>query len=553
MATIRDQEQFEKVVSALKAGEFDDDPAIKAEVLLAAEAFKTRGTIQPPLPRAEEPPIQLPPGVAGPVAGLEALIGFASQAPAAIIGGGTAGLAASQGESLGMQSHFLDTAVRRFTFEPRTALGRQILGDLQKPFEDVHEAAGEVSRLAADPFGSGEEIPFVAPVVQTLLEGIPAVLGGVRGRAPVGSRSAARGRPIPNLSPVQELARQGNELGFVFNPKDVKGGLVSAVEGIAGAPKLNAALSNKNMRPTTQLINEQLGIKSNPKSPTQLQRKALEIKVGKLGESYKPISEFTERTGSRFHADQAYMQQYNALVQKFNTLVEEAPGFAPSKALQKRLESLNPQTGNINWSGSTADLIIKQLREQANASFKKGKSIEGFAFRDLSDVFQDMINRNFEGRGEVGVVANMQLARKRIAETYSVLDALGKRGAIDASKLVAQRAAGRPLTGNLSKIADLAEAFPEQMRNVSAPPAFSEFEGLAGVTGAAAGASLSPAALVVPSFIAAKPVVRGAIGTQFGQRLNFPGPSHPGILPGLIAAGALQQQGLLEPPSVFNQ
>ncbi len=555
MATIRDQEQFEKVKAALIAKEFDDDPAMKIQILEAAEQFKARATIQPPLQQPEEPPVEFGSnfsnkgGGAGTsliAGGLEALAGLASGLPASIAGGVSGIASAAQGDSQASQNHFINSTTSRFTFEPRTALGQKILGDLREPFDAVHEASADVGRLAADPTGSGEEIPLVAPIVQTGLEAIPAIFGARRGSNPVLSKAGRAGGRIPELTPVQQLAFEGNQLGFVFNPKDVKGGAVGAVEGIAGAPKLNASLSNKNMAPTTQLINEQLNMKSNPKTPTRLDRTALEINVKKQGEAYKPISEFTERTKSKFHADQKYAGEYNQLVQKFELLKQEAPGFAPSKALQKRIDSLDPLSGNINWSGSTADLIIKQLREQANKSFKKGQSIEGFAFRDLSDAYQNMIERNFVARGEAGTVGAMQGARTAIAQTYSVLDALGKRGAIDPAKLVAQRTAGRPLSGNLEKIADFAEAFPEQMRNVSAPPAFSEFEGLAGISGAAAGASLSPFALALPAFIASKPLARGAIGSQFGQRLNFPAPGHPGILPGLIATGALQQQGLLD-------
>jgi hypothetical protein len=345
------------------------------------------------------------------------------------------------------------------------------------------------------------------------------------------------------------LARAGNERGFVFNPKDVKeGGVTGAVEGFAGSPKLNAALSNKNMKPTTQLINEELGLKSNPKSPTPLNRTALEIHIKKQGEAYQALNDI-----DNVFSDTAFIGDFEAAVGNIKQLALEIPEFAPSKALQKRIAALDPASGNFTFSGTTSNQIIKRLRQDANKAFKKGDSIEGFAFRDLGVAFEKMVERNLEKVGKGDIVSNMQTARTNIAKTYSVLDALGKRSAINADKLVAQRAAGRQLSGNLDFIADLAEQFPEQMRNVSSPAAFSEFEGLAAVSGAGAGVALSPAAFALPALIASKPLVRGGIASNFGQRLNFPGPGHPGILPGLIATGALQQQGLLEPPSVFNQ
>jgi hypothetical protein len=500
---------------------------------------------EPLFPADTIPGTDIQPGLAsrGLVGGLEAAAGLTSGA-GAVPGGGLVGLgAAAAGEDLGSTVDFIESGTDFFTFKPRTALGRKLLGDLQEPLESAFEAVQDVSRQAADPFGVGLEVPGIAPAVETILGSAPALLGGsFRSANPVLSKAGRAGGKVPRLTPRQELARQGNNQGFVFNPKDIKAGPGGSVEGVAGAPKLNASLSNKNMSPTTQLINEDLGIKSNPRAPTPLEHGSLELHAKAQGGAYQALNDIP-----RVFTDGQYLKQFDSAVKALRDLVKENPEFAASTKVNKLLDGVDPRKGHFSFSGSNANTVIKRLREEAGKRYKKGNSLEGRALSDTANALSKAIERDLNRRGNFRVVEDIQEARRIIAKTHSVMDALGDRGGIVPSRLVAQRKAGRPLDGNLATIADYAQAFPEQMKNVSAPTIFSEFEGLAAVTGATAGFG------AIPAFIASKPGFRGAVGTQFGQRLNFPGPGHPGFLPGLITSGALAQQGLLEPPSVFNQ
>jgi hypothetical protein len=507
-----------------------------------------------------------PPGLTGTqvtggdlVGNAEALKQIVGQVGGDIFGGATGalGLAFSSGD-LDLANQIFEkqrshetgfgSNLRTMLFEPRISpqAAEEFGAGITAPLEAAVE---KVDRFAESPFGA-----TVSPEVSTLLK------TGILGGASLLGIKRTRSSPTD----LTQLAAEGNALGLKFNPKDVQGGAAGAgtraLEGAAGLAKLNKRLSFKNMKGTTQAINDQLGIPSNPAAPTRITPTRLRAYKKEHGKAYRPIETFTDRRGLQFRADQEYLKQYDVIRQSVDKLDQQAPAFSPSQSYFAKLNDLDPRRFS-NWDGDVANQILKDIRESTSKAFDAGDNLEGLALQRLGKIYQDMLDRNMVRAGEAEAVADMAFARKKIAQAEAVHAALPKRnsrGAIDAGALAAQEKLGVPLTGNLKKLAEIADAFPEVMRNVDIEPIFSEFEalaggpaligGLLGLAGAAPAAGA--AALTGAGVIAAKPLARAFLSSGAGQRLNLPAITHPLAAPalgttGLLIQDGIQRQGLL--------
>jgi len=101
------------------------------------------------------------------------------------------------------------------------------------------------------------------------------------------------------------------------------------------------------------------------------------------------------------------------------------------------------------------------LRNDADIAYRTGDKALGKANKEASQVLEDTIQNYLANTKQTDLLQKFKDARQLIAKTYSVENALNQTtGAIDAKKLAAQLAKGKPLSGELKQSAQFAQAFP---------------------------------------------------------------------------------------------
>ena len=195
MAEIRTQEQFEKVRDALKAGQFADDPAVEAEILEAAEAWKAQ----------QNTPVDRGPVLRHPLSFLsEGLIDVLSGAPASIAGGAAAFPVAGTNPDEAKEIFDKVSGAVQSPFRARSEGGQAVASAIAKPFELIERGVdflGEKSSEATDS-------PGVGAGVKTALLSIPSLFGT---KSSVGPRGFRRGE----LTHQQQVLSRAQENGYV--------------------------------------------------------------------------------------------------------------------------------------------------------------------------------------------------------------------------------------------------------------------------------------------------------------------------------------------------
>ena len=153
----------------------------------------------------------------------------------------------------------------------------------------------------------------------------------------------------------------------------------------------------------------------------------------------------------------------------------------------------------------------------------------------MPDALEDAISDHLEATGKPELATNWENARRTIAKTYSIQDALDASGHVDASKLSKQQVKGKPLSGNLDTIADFASQFPKASAvkwSTQSVPGLSPLD-VYGSAGIGAAAALHEGNLAAGIAGAAVPLARmggrAALLSKYGQKLAVPSaPTAPG-------------------------
>lgn len=466
-----------------------------------------------------EQPSGIPPLPTGQTGLLEAALGFGSQIPASIAGGISGLLSLGSTESRqGAPSEAFDRAAgvtediaRKFTFEPRTEIGQDVLNVINKPFELFEKGTDIAGQFGADVTDSSA----VGAGIKTVLGAAPLALGFKPGPKGIQFKRQPQTRR-------QVLAQEANRNGYVVETG-------SAAEGAGGIAKVRQEASHRNQQNTNKLVREEFDLaEGTPLLPEEFAR--VRSEASQAYNVLRDQGEIPLRTSFRRDVSNA--------VKDLNKVEAEFPGISGAKDLFSRVEQLLKKDKVDADAGVT---LIQIARENADRAFLNKEPTKGRAWKSIADSMEGAFEAELLSRGESGLVRDFRASRQDIAKSYTAENALVGEN-ISAPKLAASKA---PLTGNLKLISDFGKNFKKVARVFEDSPtpfsALSFLSGGLGIPGAAAGAALGgPLGALIGStpaiLTALRPVLRSRALSDRGQSLATR-PPITGQIPGLVGAG----------------
>lgn len=199
--------------------------------------------------------------------------------------------------------------------------------------------------------------------------------------------------------------------------------------------------------------------------------------------------------------------------------------------------------------------MIRTMRENADIAYRAGEAMSGKAYKQAASALEDAIEDHLKSLGQPGgdLLKNFRNARQTIAKTYTVQNALNPQtGNVNAVKLAADLAKGKPLTDELRTVAEVGQAFPKATQALKeAPKATSPLDWFGGTAAAAGTGNILPLAAV-----AARPAVRAGLLSAPMQRLAIRNAgTEVTRVPegaGSIAAGLASRAGQTEEPAPYR-
>lgn len=263
-----------------------------------------------------------------------------------------------------------------------------------------------------------------------------------------GTVNLLRGTP-PAQGTIQ-AAKEAQEAGYVIPPTQVKPSLLNRLmEGTAGKISTAQNASFKNQQVTNQLAAKSLGLPEDtvitPEILTNLRTTA--------GKAYENLGATgTIKTSPKFIQALDEIKPYKDAMQS----ARDFPT-AQQNPIINVVDELKQKSFDVNSAVSKINL----LRNDADIAYRAGNKDLGKANKEASRVLEDTIENYLANTKQTELLQNFRNARQTIAKTYSVENALNQTtGAIDAKKLAAQLAKGKPLSGELKQSAQFAQAFP---------------------------------------------------------------------------------------------
>lgn len=290
---------------------------------------------------------------------------------------------------------------------------------------------------------------------------------------------------------IAEMAKKG---GYVIPPSDTNPSMLNELlNGLSGKIKTAQVASSKNQPLTNTLAATGLGLPAE----TQMSRELLGTMRAEAGKAYEAVG-----SAGTIRPTQAYPDALDAIAAPYKAAAAGFPNAKPNPIIST-IESLK----SPEFDASAAVAMTKELRSAADTAYRGGDSASGKALKAASGAIEDAIDTHLVASGAPGdLLKNFRESRTLIAKTYSVEKALNDTtGNVSAGVLGKQLEKGKPLTGDLLKIAQINQAFPKATQTLKeAPKALSPLDFAAAVM---AGAK-HPLATVG---MLARPAVRSAI------------------------------------------
>lgn len=308
----------------------------------------------------------------------------------------------------------------------------------------------------------------------------------------------------------------GRDAGYVVTPSQAgAGGVVNKVlEGLGGKIKTQQAASVKNQAVTDSLVRKSLGLADDAPLTTETLN-GVRQQAGQVYETLRGLGTVQADADFKLALANATKQSQGAS-RSFPGLVKRNPVDDIVQALDKP-----------NFDAGDAVDAVRLLRDQADSFYSAGDKANGKAVKGIATALEDSLERAAQNSNQPGLVNAFRDARKLIAKTYTVQNALNQgAGTINAQKLASQLAKGKPLSGELKKVAEFSQAFPKATQSGVDVPAFSPLDVFSGGLGAGLGSPTMIAAT------ASRPVARSLVLNQGYQRAMVNAPSYEvGLLP----------------------
>jgi hypothetical protein len=308
--------------------------------------------------------------------------------------------------------------------------------------------------------------------------------------------------------------------GYVIPPADVRGGFLNEMlGGLSGKIKTAQAASAQNQGTTNALARKALGFADDAQlTPDTLQ--AFRNTAATSG--YAPI-----RQAGEVSADAAYKKSLDSIAGQYQGAARSFPGAAKNPVMDM-VESLRQSKFD---AGDALDMV-KVLRADADKAFRTGDSGMGKAAKAAAGAIEDQIERHLKAAGDDAAMAAFRKARQDIAKSYTLQKAVNVgSGDVSAPALARELAKGKPLSGDLRTIAEIANAFPKATQALKeSPKAVSPFDWLFG--GSLTAATGNPLALAT---MAARPMARSLVLSKpYQSAFAIPQSYRPGLLESML-------------------
>ena len=271
--------------------------------------------------------------------------------------------------------------------------------------------------------------------------------------------------------------------GYVITPSSLDPTGANIVkERIAGKTHLEQLASIKNQTITDNLARKAVGLPENAQLTPEVMKGIREAEYTK---GYAPLKKLGE-----IAADDAYITDLANIEAKYTGASKSFPGVVPDE-VGKLIKGFLVDKFD---SGDVVD-VVRNLREQASANFRKGENAAAKAQLDVATALEGQIARVLETSGDpnlVGLLEQFRASRQRMAVSHTVEEAIRKgSGSVDGRKLARDIQNDKFMTGDLKTAAEFANTFPR----VNVPPSMIGTPGagtilgrsLSGAAGAGAG------------------------------------------------------------------
>lgn len=418
--------------------------------------------------------------------------------------GGIAGLAGSV--LPGPPGQGADVARRisnAMTYEPRTRGGKAVLNAVSTPFEWLAGKADRAGGATAEATGS----PLAGAAVNTAIQSLPLVGGGVVSRVAGGGESAAslaaRTAAESKAAPMTANIAKAKDAGLILPPSMVNPNSWNMLEGLAGKRKTEQKASQSNIEMYNTLVKKGLGVPDEVPLSSSVYSD-IRATAGKSYEAVKNIGSIP--------VDAEYVAALDAIDAANKSAAKSFPGRSdPISDMVKRLKNPIDNGAKGAFDASAAIDEVKLLRRDADAAYATRNPAVGRANKQAAVAIEDMIDRHLAATGApADMLTNLRDARKIIAKSYTAQAATNETtGNIIPRKLAAQLQKGKPLEGDIRTAAELARAFPKASQEVeriggvtAVSPLDAAASGIAAVTGGR---------YEILGSILGRPVVRGTI------------------------------------------
>ena len=371
--------------------------------------------------------------------------------------------------------------------------------------------------------GGGAGAQLAAGVVGAMLPGVVA----------------PRRIELDNARQTRNAAKAAADQGYVIPPADLSPGLVSeALSGFSGKIKTAQVASARNQPVSNSLARKALGIGDD----VDLNVDTLEGIRRSAAGAYAPVAASgTVTPGASYAA---------ALDKALSPFTSQSKSF-PGARVPKVVDDISALKAGQFDAGDALNMV-RNMRESADIAYRGGEALAGKAYKQAAGALENAIEGHLQGLGQPGsaLLKDFRDARQLIAKTYTVQGALNPQtGNINAVKLGADLAKGKPLSAELRTVAEAGQAFPKAMQALKeAPKATSPLDWFGGTAAAAGTGNILPLAAV-----AARPAVRAGLLSAPMQRLAIRNAgTEISRVPegaGAIAAGVASRAGGQEDPA----
>jgi hypothetical protein len=341
------------------------------------------------------------------------------------------------------------------TYAPKTEEGKKNTAEIGKFFDTY--LGGEGGRRVGDVVMDKTGSPILAAAANTAVN-VPQFLASAK------AGKEAIGEPIkpqaPKLTDQQVSLKKAQDLGYVVPPATTNPTILNrGIEGVAGKTSVAQAASIKNQAVTNGLVRQELNLPAD----AELTHDTLQQVRSAQSPAYQAVASLPE-----IQFGPSFTKELKGITATSDKIASALPDYKSTGAqqVQALVQSLQPKDGMMD--GETAVELSKSLRSEATAYLQSASRTGdptartlGSAYRGAATAVENAVHDHLQKTGQPELAENWDNARRTIAKTYSVEQALDGAGNVDAGKLGKQLIKGKPLSGNLEAAADFANAFPK--------------------------------------------------------------------------------------------